>query len=170
MPFIRAEATETVKRWREVLAAGVIFALGLWWGMTSLGFIRIAGWLLVIASGGLLFAAIQRARFRAGSGGIGVVEVDERQIAYLAPVGGGILSLDTLTEIAIVPDHARLPVWKLRAGIEYLTIPTSAEGTEALFDVLTTLPGANIEAAIRASHVPPTDKKVIWSRSPRPLD
>ncbi|MEJ2022692.1 MAG: hypothetical protein P8X43_11845 [Maritimibacter sp.] len=169
MAFIRAEAAETLKRWREPLVAAAVVALGLWWGLTSLGVIKWIGWVLAAGSAGLLYAAIQRARFHGGHGGLGVVEVDERQIAYLAPVGGGILSLDALSEINIGPDRAGLPVWHLRAGMELLSIPASATGTEALFDVLTALPGANIEAAIRASKIPPHDKQVIWARRPAAL-
>ncbi len=163
MAFIRPEALATLKRWREALVIGAILVLGLWWGLTGLGFIALTGWALVVISAALLYAAIQRARFRGGHGGLGVVEIDERQIAYLAPIGGGILSLDALTEIAVAPDRAGLPVWQLRAGMEILTIPASAEGTDALFDMLTALPGANIEAAIRMSHDKPTNRVVIWT-------
>ncbi len=167
MAFIRAEALATLKRWREALVIGLLFILGLWWGLTGLGFIALTGWALVLISAALLYVAIQRARFRGGHGGLGVVEIDERQIAYLAPIGGGILSLDALTEISVAPDRAGLPVWQLRAGMEILTIPASAEGTDALFDMLTTLPGANIEAAIRASRDRPTDRVVIWTGQTR---
>ncbi|TYB82049.1 hypothetical protein [Maritimibacter fusiformis] len=167
MSFIRPEAIAGLKRWRGVIAAGFVLALGLWWGLTSLGLIRWIGWVLAIFGGAAVWTGIQRARFRGGHGGVGVVAVDERQIAYLAPVGGGFASIEALTEVAIAPDRSGLPVWRFRSGMELLTIPAAAEGTEALFDALTALPGVDIEAAIRASRTRPDRTVVIWSK-PRP--
>jgi len=164
MSFIRPEATQRLIRWRAVFAAGAVLALGLWWGLTSLGLIKWIGWVLTALGAALLWAAIQRARFVGGHGGLGVVEVDERQVAYLAPVGGGLVSLDSLSEVVIGPDRAGLPVWRFTGGGVVLRIPTSAEGTEALFDALTALPGVDIEAAIRASKSRPTAPVVIWKR------
>ena len=43
-------------------------------------------------------------------------------------------------------------------------MPASAEGTEALFDALTALPGVDMEAAIRASRGRPKARLVIWRR------
>jgi hypothetical protein len=164
MNFIRPEAATELRRWRGAMAAGLVFALGLWWGLTSLGLIKWAGWALAVGGASMLWASVQRARFHGGSGGLGVVEVDERQIVYLAPVGGGFLSLDGLYEVAIVPDRAGLPVWRFTGGGERLSVPTSAAGTEALFDALTALPGADMEAAIRASQGRPRETIVIWRR------
>lgn len=169
MSFFRPEAVAEVKRWQGALAAGAVTLLGLWWGLTSLGLVKWVGWALVLGGGAATWAAAQRARFHGGSGGLGVVEVDERQIAYFAPVGGGILSLESLSEVAIAPDYEGLPVWLLRAHDEILIVPASAAGTEALFDALTALPGADMEAAIRASRGRPGAKVVIWSRGPRAL-
>jgi hypothetical protein len=167
MSFLRPEAMQAINRWSGALFAGAVLALGLWWGLTSLGLIKWIGWLLALGGAALLWASAQRARFRGGHGGLGVVEVDERQIAYLAPVGGGIVSLDSLSEVAITVDRAGLPVWRFTAGAEVLRVPTSAEGTEALFDALTALPGVDIEAAIRASRNRLPDTTVIW-RKPVP--
>jgi len=169
MSFIRPEAAAGLRRWREVIAAGAVLALGIWWGLTALGLLSWIGWALVIGGGAMLWAAIQRARFYAGHGGLGLVEVDERQITYLAPAGGGIASLDHLTEVSLGPDRAGLPVWRFRTGDEILTIPTSAEGTAALFDALTALPGIDIEAAIRASRTRTPHRVVIWTRPDRRL-
>lgn len=169
MTFFRPEALAGLRRWQGTLVAGAVTLLGLWWGLTSLGLVRWAGWALVVGGAAATWAAAQRARFHGGTGGLGAVEVDERQIAYLAPYGGGILSLDSLTEVALAPDRAGLPVWLLRAYDEILVVPASAAGTEALFDALTALPGADMEAAIRASRGRPDTKVVIWSKGPRAL-
>jgi hypothetical protein len=164
MSFIRPEVRRELRRWREALVAGAVAGLGLWWALTGLGLIKWVGWALAVTGGAMLWAGIQRARFHGGHGGLGVVEVDERQIAYLAPVGGGIASLDFITEVSLGPDRAGLPVWRFRSGSETLTIPTSAEGTGQLFEALTSLPGVDIEAAIRASRGRPTHETVIWRR------
>jgi len=164
MSFIRPEVRQGLRRWREVFAAGAVLALGLWWALTGFGLIRWIGWALAIGGAALLWAGLQRARFHGGHGGLGVVEVDERQIAYLAPAGGGITSLDLLTEVSLGPDRSGLPVWRFRSGAEILTIPASAEGTAKLFDALTALPGVDIEAAIRASRSRPEHSVVIWRK------
>lgn len=164
MSFIRPEVRAGLRRWREVIVAAAVIALGLWWALTGFGLIRWIGWALVLGGAALLWAGLQRARFHGGHGGLGVVEVDERQIAYLAPVGGGIASLDLLTEVSLGPDRSGLPVWRFRSGPEILTIPASAEGTSKLFDALTALPGVDIEAAIRASRNRPEHSVVIWAK------
>lgn len=164
MAFIRPEAAAELRRWRDAIAAGLVLLLGLWWGLTSFGLIKWIGWALALAGAALLWAGIQRARFHAGHGGLGLVEVDERQITYLAPVGGGMASLDLLTEISLGPDRSGLPVWRFRTGNEILTIPASAEGTAQIFDALTALPGIDIEAAIRASRTRPKQSVVIWRK------
>jgi len=168
MSFIRPEATAELKRWRGAMVSAAVVALGFWWGFTSLGLIKWAGWVLVAGGASVLWASVQRARFHGGGGGLGVVEVDERQIVYLAPVGGGFFSLDGLSEVAIVPDRAGLPVWRFTGSGERLSVPVSASGTEALFDAITALPGADMEAAIRASRGRPDEKVVIWRRRDLP--
>lgn len=164
MSFIRPEAAATARRWSGVIIAAGVFLLGLWWGMTSLGVIKWFGWALAAGAGATAWALAQRARFRGGHGGLGVLEVDERQIAYFAPVGGGVISLEALTGVAIGPDRAGLPVWIFSAPGEMLRVPASAEGTAALFDVLAALGGADLEAAIRASRSHPDRTTVIWKR------
>lgn len=165
MSFVRPEVVAILVRWREVALAAAVNLWGLYWSLTGLGLIRWLGWALVLIGAVVLWAAVQRARFQAGHGGLGVVEIDERQVSYLAPVGGGILSIDALSEVSIGPDLAGYPVWRLRAGMEKMTIPASAEGTAAIFDMLAALPGANIEAAIRASRAKPDEPVVIWQRA-----
>ena len=164
MSFIRPEVAAEFMRWRGAMVAGAVLALGLWWAFTAYGLIQWVGWALAAGGAAMLWASVQRARFHGGAGGLGVVEVDERQIVYLAPVGGGFLSLDTLSEVAIVPDMAGLPVWRFTGGGERLSVPASAAGTESLFDALTALPGADMEAAIRASRGRPAEMVVIWRR------
>ncbi len=165
MSFIRPEARAALMRWREAVAGGVVLALGLWWALTSLGLIRWAGGVaLVLIGAALTWAGVQRARFRGGhGGGLGVVHVDERQVTYLAPVGGGgFASLDALVQVEVAPDLAGLPVWRFTSPGEVLTIPLNAEGTDALFEALAALPGVDMQAAIRATAGKPDKPVVIW--------
>ncbi len=164
MNFIRPEARENLMRWREAMVGGVITALGLWWAIGSLGLVKWTGIALALIGVGLTWSGIQRARFRGGHGGLGVVHVDERQVTYLAPVGGGFASLDALTGVEIGPDRAGLPVWRFRSVGEVLVIPVNAEGTDALFEALSALPGVNMQAAIRASGAKPDKPVVIWRK------
>jgi len=166
MSFFRPEVVALLHRWREAIASGIVLALGLWWGFTSFGLLSILGWIVAMVGAALLWTSAQRARFRPDGGGLGMVEVDERQITYFGPLGGSAASIEALTEVALIPDRAGLPVWRFRSGMEIVTIPVTAAGTGALFDVLTALPGADIEAAIRASRGHLSETVVIWRRAP----
>ena len=166
MSFIRPEARAAVARWREALAGGAVLALGLWWALGSLGLIRWLGVVLVLLGAGLAWTGVQRARFRGGHGGLGVVHVDERQVTYLAPVGGGFASLDALVQVEVAPDLAGLPVWRFTSPGEVLVIPVNAEGTDALFEALSALPGVDMQAAIRASASRPETPILVW-QAPR---
>lgn len=166
--MIRPEARAHIFRFREAILGGLIAGLGLWWALGSLGLIKWMGFALALLGVAIAWQGLMRARIRVGTGGVGVVQIDERQVIYLAPVGGGFSSLDLVQDISIARDFAGLPVWRFRTGAELLTIPTSAEGSEALFDALTVLPGIDIAAAIRAvnaaSDKAGPDRTVIWSR------
>ncbi|GHF00689.1 hypothetical protein GCM10016455_22130 [Aliiroseovarius zhejiangensis] len=164
MSFVRADALATLTRYREALIGANIILFGLWWAWGSLGAIKWIGLTITAVGAAILWSGLRHARIRAGHGGVGVVQVDERQITYLAPVGGGFASLDDVGRIEIATDRAGLAVWRFRTGNEILFIPVRAEGAEALFDALTALPGANIDAAIRAANQPPNDTVVIWQR------
>lgn len=165
MNFIRPEARENLLRWREAAIGGAITVLGMYWLATSFGLLRWLSIVVVVLGAALLWSGIQRARFHGGHGGLGVVQVDERQVTYLAPIGGGFASIDTLTSVEIGPDRAGLPVWRFRSPGEVLTIPTSAEGTDGLFEALSALNGVNMQAAIRASTGKPEKSVIIWQKT-----
>ena len=94
--FLRPEARATLWRWREVLVGSLIAALGLWWAVNSFGPVRWIAALVIL--GGLLsvVGAVQRLRFNTGGGGAGVVQVDERRLAYFGPLTGGVVDLGDL--------------------------------------------------------------------------
>ncbi len=164
MSFVRPDAGKTLMRYREAIIGAVVILLALWWAWGSLGAIKWIGLTLALLGAAILWSGLRHARIRAGHGGVGVVQIDERQITYLAPVGGGFASLDDVGRIDIATDRAGMAVWRFRTGNEILFIPARAEGAEALFDALTALSGADINAAIRAANTPPHDAVVIWQR------
>lgn len=164
MGVIRPELQAQLLRYREALFGVAIVLLGLWWAWGSLGLIKWMGLALAGFGTVILWSGLRRARIRSAHGGVGVVQIDERQVTYLAPVGGGFASLDDVVRIEIGRDLAGLPVWRFQQLGAVLTIPARAEGAEAIFDALTALSGANIDAAIRAVNTPPNDTVVIWTR------
>lgn len=165
MSFVRSDAAMTLKRYREALIGVSVILLGLWWAWGSLGLIKWMGVALAVMGGLILWSGLRRARIHSAQGGVGVVQIDERQVTYLAPVGGGFASLDDLRLIEIAKDRAGLSVWRFHHPGDVLVIPARAEGAEAIFDALTALSGADIDAAIRAVNTPPADTVVIWGRA-----
>ena len=161
MSFIRPEAAAGLIRWRDALIGLGALALGAYLVGTSLGLPYFLGWIALLGGGALTVTGIQRGRFRRAGGGVGIVEVDERQIAYFGPDFGGVIALEDLNRIASVPPHA----WELTdTSLQRLTIPVDAEGTEALFDAFNALPGLNVTALTAAAQEPPDHRQVIWTR------
>ncbi|SPF77369.1 hypothetical protein ALP8811_02396 [Aliiroseovarius pelagivivens] len=163
--MIRPELRAELIRYREALVGAGIILLGLWWAWGSLGLITWMGLALAGFGAVILWSGLRRARIRSAHGGVGVVQIDERQVTYLAPVGGGFASLDDLRLIEIAKDRAGLSVWRFHQPGNVLVVPARAEGAEAIFDALTALSGADIAAAIRAVNTPPADTVVIWGRA-----
>ncbi len=164
MSFMRKEALAGVARWREAMVGLAVTGLGLYWFVSIPGLLRWPALALALVGAAVTWSGVQRARFYRGKGGLGLVQVDERQIIYLAPVGGGFASLEALTRVEIAPDRAGFPVWRFRSPGEELTIPVNAEDSEKLFEALTALKGVNMEAAIRAAAGKPDKPVLIWSK------
>ncbi|WP_424977884.1 hypothetical protein [Leisingera sp. S232] len=165
MSFIRPEARAQLWRWREVIAAVLMFLLGVKLAFASFGFTAITGWALVAT--GLVTAIIgaQRMRFRSGTGGPGVVQVDEGQIAYFGPLTGGAVAASELERLALDPS-SKPPHWLLeQPGQAPLAIPVNAEGNEALFDVFAALPGLKTEKMLSVLRNAGPHQVVIWERS-----
>lgn len=165
MSFVRPEARAGLLRWREALI-GVAMQMTGFVTMLGPGRARLVIGILLLGLGTLFLVwGMQRARFRRGGGGAGVVEVDERQITYLtAEIGGG-LALEDLARIAVVPPHA----WELTdTSGQRLTIPVNAAGADALFETLVALPGFSATKLAQAAQTPPGSRTLIWSRPHSP--
>ncbi len=166
MSFIRPEAKLALWRWREVLAAVFVLVLGLSWIGGPGGLLGWLGWVLVLVSLALAVIGVQRARFRKGAGGPGVVTVDEGQITYLGPLAGGIVAAREIERLALDPT-SRPAHWVLeQPGQPSLHIPVNAEGAEMLFDVFSSLPGLRTEHMLSELNGDSLHPVVIWERTP----
>jgi len=165
--FIRPELRDGIMQWREALGGLVLLALGLWWALTGGGPLALVGWLLILGGAALALTGAQRARFRTGQGGPGVVAVDERQLSYFGPLEGRVMDVENLRLLELEPDARPSPHWVLTdiTGAR-LHIPTTAEGAEALFDVFATLPGIRTEAMLARLGRAPDQRVTIWERVP----
>lgn len=165
--FIRPEARKVLFRLRELLAAGALAALGLYWALTSYGVLAWLGWIILAAAALVFVAFLQRVWFGAGDGGLGHVEVLEGQISYFAPEGGGFVAIRELSEVLYDPRGKAH--WVLhQPQMPELRIPTAASGAEELFDAFTSLEGLSAErllTAQRRAKDQATDQAVvIWQR------
>ena len=160
MSFLRPEARETLWRWREALAGAATLALGLYW---IIGPGRLLGWVgaaVAVLGGVLIGAGVQRARFRRGRDGPGVVKVVEGELAYFGPVTGGTMTLADLVSVSKLRGE-----WHLTGiGGTYLQIPMDAEGAEALFDVFATLPGLSMSQLLRDAPETGGQAQLVWRK------
>ena len=164
MSLVRPAARAGLWRWREALAALALGGLGLWLASRS-GLIVWLGYGALAVAACLLLVGMQRARFRTGSGGPGVVHVDEGQIAYFGPLTGGVVAVSDLTALSLDPT-GRPAHWVLEAGTQPpLAIPLTAEGAEALFDAFARLPGLPVRHMLATLRRPGAQPVVIWRKA-----
>jgi hypothetical protein len=173
MNFIRPEVRSTLWRWREVFVTGALVLCGIRVFGRGIDLESVTMIVFGLALAGLfsvlLFWAVIRAKFYKPVRAVGIVEVKEREVAYLAPEGGAFVSLDELTRLEIVTnDHGPAEddvFWVLtHRGGDPLLIPASAEGAGLLFDAFAALPGVDFEMAVRAMGSTETARFLIWER------
>ncbi len=168
MSFVRPEARAALWRWREVLTALSVLALGLWWALATGGILRWLGYALIAIALVLLAAGTQRVRFRVARQGPGAVRVDEGQVAYFGPLTGGAVALSELSELSLDPRGT--PHWVLRQpGQPDLHIPLTADGADDLFDAFASLPGIRTERMLAQMRRHPDHPVVIWQAPRRRL-
>ncbi|TCO71698.1 hypothetical protein [Rhodovulum euryhalinum] len=170
MSVIRPELLARLLRWRELLGALAIAAGGVWVMTWGGAFYLGLGLLIVLTGLGLGLSAIRQLRFRVGGSAPGIVQVDEGQITYLAPQGGGFVALSELDEVEMVFDLTGARLWRLsQSGFPTVTIPAAAQGAEALFDAFVSLPGARPGHIVAALDRRPGQGPVtVWRRTRRP--
>ena len=164
MAFIRPELRQWAARWTEALIGGAVGLIGLWFALTGLGVLAWLGWGLVALAPVLVFAGVQRGRFRSGSGGPGVVTVDEGQVAYFGPLTGGLVALSELRRLSLDSRNAP-PTWVLeQPGQPELLVPLTAQGADQLFDVFAALPGMRTDRMLEEMRRKGPERVVIWQR------
>lgn len=174
MSFLRPEATRLVLRWLETAVYAALTAAALLWIMGDAGWRGPARW---IVGGACLAAGLWLTRSAALSAlargeaiAPGVVQIDERRIAYLGPETGGVASLDDIEEIEIwAPEPA---YW--RYGTEWifrwsqtepaLIVPAAAKGADELIDACAALPGFSPSRALAALGAAEGGRVTIWRR------
>ena len=130
--FIRPEVAALLSRKRGLVWAGagvLVGGLMLWRGLAT-------GHVLLIPGGaGLLAVTVtmwlayrQRSAFLRDVDEPGLVEVDEAQIRYLAPKGGGIVDRDALVRVDLISGGDGRARWALYAadGGTPVSVPPSA--------------------------------------------
>lgn len=167
MSFIRPEAAQLLRRWREVLVLSSMACLGAWIALRPGFLLPVGGWALLAFSMILLPVAIRRARFQPGSDGIGVVKLREGRVVYMGPETGGTVSLDELDALRLVIERTGRH-WQLAEGLQVLDIPVDAVGADALFDAFTRLPGLNSARLLEALEKLEPGEITLWSRTRRP--
>lgn len=164
MSFVRPAASAALLRWREALVGLGVICVGAWWALTPGQLLPWVGYALIFGGIAMVLAGVQRARFRTGASGPGVVNVDEGQITYFGPLTGGAVALSELATLSL--DTTGKPAhWVLfQPGQPELYIPLTATGTEALFDVFATLPGIRTERMLALMRRSEAGRHLVWQR------
>lgn len=166
MGFIRPELRAAFWRWREAVGGLVLAVMGLYWGLTAAPVLSVIGGLVALAGSVLIVMGLQRGRFRAKRGdGPGTVDVDEGQVTYFGPLTGGAVALGDLQELALIRSR-QTPHWRLSTDEADLFIPVNADGSDALFDAFTVLPGLKVQRMLSALQDSSAQDIVIWTRGP----
>lgn len=143
--------------------AVVVGLVGLWVATRGGWFLAGVGGLVLLLAASLFWSAVQRLRLQPSESGPGIVEIDEGQIAWYGPGIGGFVSVRELAEIGLVTVQG-IRVWRLRQlDGQLLLIPTGAKGVERLIDVLTSLPGLEIQRLVSALEAG-LDAPFLWRR------
>ena len=128
--MIRPELRVRLHRWREVIAAGMALAFGLWVAAQGGLVLTPLGLALAALALGWGVVALRRLRFQLAVGAPGIVEVDEGQVGYFGPSFGGFVSLSDLAELRLTEFHGKRQ-WRLRTlDGQVLSVPIDAAGAE----------------------------------------
>lgn len=176
---LRARIAAFLRDWAEPVAYGAA-ALTILLLLNALGWMRgPAGWILLGVFALVLWRLFRSAYAdgllrRRVADGPGLVEIDERRIAYFGPETGGAISIDAIARVEIHSTadgpFAEDLFWIIEtegAPAARLTIPNSALGADRLLGALSALPGFDHEAVIRAMGSTQDARFVLFERRPR---
>lgn len=164
--FLRPGAVAALRRWREVAGALALTAGGLWVAGLGGWFFLAAGGLLATAGAGGALLALRRLRFARDVDQPGIVEIDEGQVRYFGPAGGGFAALPDLVALDLLTDARGRKWWRLaEAGGSALDVPVAAMGADRLFEAFATLPGLSSARLVAALESPATAPVPVWRRA-----
>ncbi len=175
MSLIRPEARAFLFRWQEAILSGIALLGSLQAAAMTAGLVRGLSYAAALVCAALFIEGVRRARRPDRGSGAGRVEVDERQITYFSALGGGEISIDDLVRVKVRPGDRRPAgpdfFWEFTdLHGQRLTISGDAGNGAALFDALTALPGADLEAAIRVSNADAGGEQIVWEAAAREPD
>lgn len=169
MSFIRPTVAAHFIKWREAYFVTGVLLLGFWLfihGANTLNLVLQAlGLVISLAGIVLLRTTIQRIRFKRRQIAPGMVDVNEREISYFGPMHGKTISLESLHKIELRESEAYAAIWVLHHSEgDPMIVPTTAKGSDRLFDAFTSLSGVKMDALIAAINQTPIQAQVIWRR------
>jgi hypothetical protein len=171
MSFLRPEAMAVFRRWREPLVMTVLALVGLLafrqGSIRADAALQFLGLLIAVPFAIGILPAVRMARLRRDDLAPGLVEISERQITYMGPRFGGSVSLNALTRIEIVTtaDGPWRPdvFWTLfHSEGPALSIPSNAQGAEALPGAFSALPGFDLQAVMQAMSATGSGTFRVW--------
>ncbi len=167
MSMIRPEARAFLSRWQEAILSGIVLLGSLQAAALTTGLVRGLSYAAALVCAALFIEGVRRARRPDRSTGAGRVEVDERKITYFSSLGGGAISIDDLVRVKVRPGTRNSTgpdfFWEFTDLYgQRLTISGNVGNGAALFDALTALPGADLDAAIRVSGPNADGEQIVW--------
>jgi hypothetical protein len=167
--MIRPEILIILRRWQEVILAACLGLFGLWLIVLGGYILMPIGAALVILALSMTILALRRLRFARPSTAIGIVEVDEAQIAYFGPTEGGFISIQEMVELRLLRLNGQ-QMWRLQQSDgQSLLIPIDATGAEGLFDAFAALPQMNTARLVQELSDTHSDIKTIWRKSTKSI-
>jgi hypothetical protein len=164
--FLRPEALAALARWRKVAGALALAAAGLWVAGLGGWFFLGAGALLAAAGAGGALLALRRLRFAREVTQPGVVEIDEGQVRYFGPEGGGFAAFADLVALDLLTDARGRRCWRLtEAEGGVLDIPVAALGADRLFEAFAAFPGLSSARLVAAIEAPAGPRRPLWRRA-----
>ncbi len=169
-------AQHILRDWAEPVAYGAV-GLAILFLLEGMGLMNgPVGWIVFGVAAFILWRLVRSAYLEqvlrsAGTEGPGLVDVDERRIAYFGPAGGGGVSIDALTRVEIrTADTGPFEEdvhWAFHVEGQpgpALMIPNGAVGAERLLTALSALPGFDNDAVIRAMGSTADAVFLIWRK------
>ena len=170
--FIRPELARQLIRWREPVIASLAALIGLTLFLRGYSkynlILELVGGAIFLIGVAVAWASIRRSQFLQSINAPGVVAVDERQVSYMTPFGGGTVDIEQMERLEVreVPEFGR--VWILvHSDGPPLFIPIAAAGSEALFDAFSALGGMDSAKLVAAVNGQTLEPNVVWEREPK---